>query len=185
MYYLLDEFIGSLSYPTLTVFLPNVLYKPSQQRTKNENAEKIWAELQRRKTQSESGTKTKKQKTKQKSNRKMSKKNRKRLDALSEVIVEDDHEVLSTAPPLTSEASEVPVPQDEKSSPNEGIFGKVKDFYAKADQIAQSQALILNKELEDRGVVEKITDETGLKVIGKEEAAKLKNKNKGESDKLQ
>ena len=33
---------------------------------------------------------------------------------------------------------------------------------------AASQALLLNKELEDRGVIEKITDESGLKVVGKE-----------------
>ena len=39
--------------------------------------------------------------------------------------------------------------------------------------MAASQALLLNKELEDRGVVEKITDESGLKIIGREAAAKL------------
>ena len=33
--------------------------------------------------------------------------------------------------------------------------------------MAASQALLLNKELEERGFVEKITDETGLKIIGK------------------
>jgi hypothetical protein len=33
---------------------------------------------------------------------------------------------------------------------------------------------LLHKKLEDVGVVEKITDKNGLKVIGKEEAAKLK-----------
>jgi hypothetical protein len=44
------------------------------------------------------------------------------------------------------------------------------------------QALLLNKKLEEVGVVEKITDETGLKVIGKE-AAKLKEKQEaGESN---
>ena len=42
--------------------------------------------------------------------------------------------------------------------------------------MAASQALLLNKELEDRGVIDKITDETGLKVVGKEAAAKLKEK---------
>ena len=125
----------------------------------------------------------------------MSKKNRKRLNALSEVIVENEQESSSSSPPVTpTEGSEVLTTQNEKSKAevndleevsNEGIFGKVKDFYEKADQMAQSQALILNKELEDRGVVDKITDETGLKVIGKEEASKIQNKNKGESDKVQ
>ena len=55
-----------------------------------------------------------------------------------------------------------------------GIFGKIKGFYEKADSMAASQALLLNKELEDRGIVDKITDETGLKVIGKEAAESLK-----------
>ena len=57
---------------------------------------------------------------------------------------------------------------------------KMKDFYEQADNMTASQALLLNKELEDRGVVEKITDETGLKVIGKDAAAaaKLKNQSK-------
>jgi hypothetical protein len=48
--------------------------------------------------------------------------------------------------------------------------------------MAASQALLLNKKLEDAGVVEKITDETGLKVIGKEEAAKQKQQGQ-EADK--
>ena len=42
--------------------------------------------------------------------------------------------------------------------------------------MAASQALLLNKNLEEAGVVDKITDETGLKVIGKEAAAKLSEK---------
>ena len=54
-----------------------------------------------------------------------------------------------------------------------GIVGKIKGFYERADSMAASQALLLNKELEDRGVVEKITDESGLKIIGREAAAKL------------
>ena len=37
--------------------------------------------------------------------------------------------------------------------------------------MAASQALLLNKKLEDAGIVEKITDETGLKVIGKQAAS--------------
>ena len=57
-----------------------------------------------------------------------------------------------------------------------GFMGKMKDFYEKADSMAASNALLLNKELEDRGVVEKITDETGLKVIGKDAASKLQEK---------
>jgi hypothetical protein len=40
--------------------------------------------------------------------------------------------------------------------------------------------LIMNKKLEDAGVLEKITDESGLKVVGKEEAAKLQEQKKQE-----
>lgn len=57
-------------------------------------------------------------------------------------------------------------------------MGKMKDFYEKADNMAASQALLLNKELEEKGIVDKITDETGLKVIGKEAASKLDDKEK-------
>jgi hypothetical protein len=46
--------------------------------------------------------------------------------------------------------------------------------------MAAAQALLLNKELEDKGVLEKITDETGLRVIGKEAAAKLQQKQENE-----
>ena len=34
--------------------------------------------------------------------------------------------------------------------------------------MAASQALLLNKKLEDAGVLEKITDKSGLKVVGKQ-----------------
>lgn len=57
-------------------------------------------------------------------------------------------------------------------------MGKMQDFYEKADNMAASQALLLNKELEEKGIIDKITDETGLKVIGKEAASKLDDKEK-------
>ncbi len=63
-----------------------------------------------------------------------------------------------------------------------GIFDTIKNFYEKADSMAASQALLLNKELEDRGIVEKITDETGLKVIGKEAAKELTKSARGNDD---
>ena len=60
------------------------------------------------------------------------------------------------------------------SAPNDdGLLGKLKGWYDQADSMAAAQALLLNKELEDKGVLEKITDETGLRVIGKDAAAKL------------
>ena len=42
---------------------------------------------------------------------------------------------------------------------------------------------LLNKELEDRGVVEKITDESGLNVIGREAAAKLEEEKQATKEK--
>jgi hypothetical protein len=33
-----------------------------------------------------------------------------------------------------------------------GLLGNMKGFYTQADQLAASQALLLNKELEDRGI---------------------------------
>lgn len=103
----------------------------------------------------------------------MSKKSRKRLDALSEVIIESDAKEDVDEVDSDRDNKEVDNPSEQK---NDGIFGKVQEFYQKADSMAQSQALLLNKELEDKGVIEKITDETGLKVIGKEAASKLQNK---------
>lgn len=141
-----------------------------EQRTKNENAEKIWQELQRRR---EKGPQ-KKQKDKKLKNKKQ--KNKKRLSALSEVILEEETTNVAT-PQVTEDkdSSNVATTEEKKEG---GLMDKMKDFYDQADKMAASQALLLNKELEDRGVIDKITDESGLKVIGKEAASKLdKEKN--------
>lgn len=70
----------------------------------------------------------------------------------------------------------------EKRSPQDGLLGSLKSLYDKADTMAASQALLLNRQLEEAGIIEKITDETGLKVIGRDEAAKIKaKKESGES----
>jgi len=86
-----------------------------------------------------------------------------------------------TANANTAPTSENPAREETKvdgsEKKEEGFLGKMKDFYDQADNMAASQALLLNKELEDRGVVDKITDESGLKVIGKDAAAKLKDQN--------
>ena len=71
--------------------------------------------------------------------------------------------------------------EPEKKKEGKGFFGSIKGFYAEADSMAASQALLLNKNLEDSGVLEKITDETGLKVIGKEEATNLKKQKEAQS----
>ncbi len=156
-----------------------------EQRTKNETAEKIWKELQRRNESSSSPRKKKSAggTTKRKKNKKQ--KNKKRLDAFAELIVEDETTSKSKQPDANTAVekkaeTETKSESEEQTKEGEGIMGKMKDFYNKADQMAASQALLLNKELEDRGVVDKITDETGLNVIGKEAAAALKEDDKKE-----
>lgn len=134
--------------------------------TRRKNAEKIWEELQRRR---EAAAKKRQKKAGAPLNRKKreSTKKLKRMEALAEVLVE---EPATEAQPIV-EATEMPPKEAEKKK--QGVFGALKDLYQKADSMAASQALLLNKELEERGVVEKITDETGLRVIGREEAKKL------------
>lgn len=99
----------------------------------------------------------------------------KRLSALSEVMVDDDEGTVAKT------ENEEPANASTGKKEEGGILGKMKGFYEKADSMAASQALLLNKELEDRGVVEKITDESGLKVIGREAASKLKKSDDGGS----
>lgn len=147
-----------------------------EQRTKNENAEKIWKELQRRRSDSEGGKKKKRPAPSSGGKKKKKKKNNKRLSALSEVILEEETESVSETPE-TKEAVSSPS-DDSPEEKKDGFMGKMKDFYEKADNMAASQALLLNKELEEKGIVDKITDETGLKVIGKEAASKLDDKEK-------
>lgn len=121
--------------------------------------------------------------TQSKSKRDMTGKQKKRLSALEELMVNDDEE---KQPPVvhssisyeeTVESADGDTEAEEKNEENNnGILGKIKGFYDKADSMAASQALLLNKELEDRGVIDKITDESGLKVIGKDAAAEANNK---------
>lgn len=170
--------------------------------SKRINAEKIYEELERRrndrtKKQSSSASSKKKNKASKGNKKRRSGKEKKRLSALSEVVaveeaVEDEGgetdvvvvEQSSEAGPAVSIADSsgaagkkdaAEEEEEEGESSNGGLLGGIKDLYQKADGMAASQALLLNKKLEDAGVVDKITDETGLKVIGKEAAAKLKS----------
>jgi len=159
--------------------------------TKRINAEKIYEELERRREQ-----KLKKQNRSAGRNKSRKKrrpgKEKKRLAAISEVMMEDVTETATETATTSSPSVGIPVmPPDEVESADnvandespttvesegddqKGIFGKMKELYEKADSMAASQALIMNKNLEDAGVIDKITDETGLKVIGREEAKKL------------
>jgi|EP00970_Alexandrium_tamarense_P008328 hypothetical protein len=144
-------------------------------RSKKENAEKIWEEIQRRKSAKETSQAKKANKKKgrgltQSSKRDMTGKQKKRLSALEELMNEEEEMVSFESESVNTKDEDENEP--EKSDDDGGIFGKIKGFYDKADSMAASQALLLNKELEDRGVIDKITDESGLKVIGKEAAAK-------------
>jgi len=129
--------------------------------------EKIWLEIKKRQ---ESGERPISQKAK--SPAPTSGKKAKRMKALAEVMAEEEQK------PIIEEADETKseTPAEEVALPdNSGLLGKVIDFYKKADDMAAAQALIMNKKLEEAGVVEKITDESGLRVIGREEAKKLEN----------
>lgn len=55
----------------------------------------------------------------------------------------------------------------QKGEKKKGLLQNVGDFYEQADNMAAAQALLLNKNLEDRGILPKITDSTGLKVATK------------------
>lgn len=142
--------------------------------TKRINAEKIYEELERRRA-----SKVKKSKTAEPVKRKKkrrSNKESKRIQALAEVVVEEKAASEPEEPAETGEAAPAEGPA------KEGLVGQLRSFYEKADNVAASQALLLNKELEDRGIVEKITDETGLKVVGKEEAAKIQREKATKED---
>lgn len=157
--------------------------------SKRINAEKIYEELERRRgerTRPSSGTpKAQKKMEKAKNKKRRSGKEQKRLDALSEVLAGDSASQEEEAVVAATNETEVASDNDstatvaeaeetkEEESGDKGLFGGIKDLYKKADSMAASQALLLNKKLEEAGVVDKITDETGLKVIGKEAAEKL------------
>jgi hypothetical protein len=165
--------------------------------TKRLNAEKIYEELERRREQ-----KTNKKKPQASSSattgkkKRRSGKERKRLGALSEVVMTVEETATQQAGSTNVDANVVGirvdgqgqqnlegekddlvvVTPDEQSNAAKGggsLFDQMKSMYEKADSMAASSALLLNKQLEDAGVVEKITDGTGLNIIGKEEAKKL------------
>ena len=98
------------------------------------------------------------------------------MNALAEVVVVSEKDETTPAATTVSLPLEKGEPANKSSVQDEnkgGILGTIQNFYQRADSLAASQALLLNKKLEEQGLIEKITDETGLKVIGKQEAAKL------------
>jgi len=137
------------------------------------NAEKIYAEFERRKKERNKATPRKTRRKAQATSTKKKKKNRetsqkKRLNALSEILSEEETQEEEIKMPTPATATESSSKEEE-----DGFMGKLKGWYKQADSMAASQALLLNKELEEKGVLEKITDESGLTVVGKEAAAKI------------
>lgn len=161
--------------------------------TKRLNSEKIYEELQRRREE-KSRRSDEASANSEKRKKRRSGKEQKRLGALSEVLVSDDNDETKTAiarAELTtlaqtdeSDAAELEITEQattQNTEDDRGILGQWKSLYEKADSMAASQALLLNKKLEDSGLVEKITDETGLRVIGREAAAKKQDEESKES----
>lgn len=147
-----------------------------EQRTKSESAQKIWDELVRRRESKEGKDKAAKKRTKQKKK----KKQKKRLEALSEVIEETVTDELGSS--VDTAATTVTLIEEEEKKSEGGILDKMKGFYDRADSMAASQALLLNKKLEEEGLLDKITDESGLRVIGKEAASKLQEEKDTKED---
>ncbi|KAG7343735.1 hypothetical protein IV203_021743 [Nitzschia inconspicua] len=156
--------------------------------SKRINAEKIYEELERRRQQQQRTiTKTRPtttaKSTTTKKKKRQSGKEKKSLKALSEVFDttnEAKEREGKTSIAIPEENDDLTTDMgsgnsDGGGSGGGGVFDKMKELYEKADSMAASQALLLNKKLEDAGVVEKITDETGLKVIGREKAKELAN----------
>jgi len=146
-----------------------------ENRTKEDVAEQIWEEFQKRKSDSRKPKRKMKKVRPVSSKKEKAKisKREKRFAAIAEVAMEDEAQ-MDKLPESSAAATTEEIIKD--SPKEEGMWNKVKSFYNEADQMAASQALLLNKALEDKGVVDKITDETGLKVIGKEAAAEDKRK---------
>ena len=136
--------------------------------TRRINAEQIFAEMQRRRSEKIGRGNSNSNTTSNKKKKGLSGKEQKRMAALSEVMSTE-----VDAAPISSVAVEDLTNESSTKEEKKGIMGTIKNFYERADSLAASQALLLNKKLEDQGLIEKITDETGLKVIGKEKAAKL------------
>lgn len=133
--------------------------------TRRINAEKIWEEMQRRRGNAEKRKQPKSSRKKRRSG-----KEAKRISALSEVVLDEERSQATSEPAAVEEQVS---PAEPEKTQDGGILGTLKGFYEKADSMSASQALLLNKKLEDEGLIEKITDETGLKVIGREAATKL------------
>jgi hypothetical protein len=135
---------------------------------RRDNAQKIYAELIRRR---ERAAAAKERGTKQAKNKGLSGKEAKRLAALAEVVETADYQPPPVSPPPIGSADVNETGASSGGDVLSSLLNPIQEFYQKADRMAASQALLLNKELEDRGILEKITDEeTGLKIVGRKTA---------------
>ncbi len=156
--------------------------------SRRKNAEAIWEELQTRKQQKMKQRQRlqNQQQGSPKRKKREGNKETKRMAALMEVVdlVESRDDVVKVDSTSLKETQKETTEQEEQSKEavaagnqpeeeNKNLLQTLQGFYEKADAIAASQALLINKKLEDAGVLEKVTDETGLKVIGRDAAAKL------------
>jgi hypothetical protein len=135
---------------------------------RRDNAQKIYAELIRRR---ERAAAAKERGTKQAKNNGLSGKEAKRLTALAEVVETADYQPPPVSSPPIASADVNETGASSGGDVLSSLLNPIQEFYQKADRMAASQALLLNKELEDRGILEKITDkETGLKIVGRKTA---------------
>jgi hypothetical protein len=151
--------------------------------TRRINSEKIFEEMKRRREDKETKGVPKKGKGKKK---RQSGKESKRLRALAEIIDTEpvtSSEIVQPVEEKQEETSEKEQTVKKEKEKDGGIVGAFKGFYEKADNMAASQALLLNQKLEEQGLIEKITDESGLKVIGKEAASKLRQEQDNKASK--
>lgn len=165
--------------------------------TRRINSEKIYEELIRRREGKEKGQAVAAQPKRKKKRR--STKETKRLGALVEVMdrvddggigsgtnqsvaaTKDSDGNKSVAASTRTSDNESEVTREAAPNQNTNKFvDKIKGFYEQADNMAASQALLLNKRLEDSGIIEKITDETGFRVVGREEAKQKMRQDKSE-----
>ena len=147
--------------------------------TRRINAEKIYQEMERRRTLKQTASPRGGATTKKKKRREGTRES-KRMGALAEVVeVPDTKDTFADAVDSSSSSSSDALSSDDTTTTTPttkpadtgsgggggGLMDSLQDFYKEADTMAAQQALMLNKKLEDAGVLEKITDETGLRVV--------------------
>ena len=150
--------------------------------TAEQNKENIYQEMMKRSgagrgsggsgVEGGGGETGRRRKQKQKRKDKANKRNRRLAEMVNPTPVEEGG-VDKIEKAATVEAEEVKASPDVKTAGSMNVIDSaidsVKGFYKQADDMAMSQALLLNKNLEDKGLIKKITDETGFRVVSRNE----------------